>query len=212
MNLIGQRRRPEPRWFESTSGRTGRFDAVATSGGKSIAVVGTRLAREGVAFVSGVALRDGEIPLSFTIRRRTIPSRVRVMRHEPFREAARLVHRYYCSFTVLDDADREIVGRYVDGVPEPSDPPAPPQDARGGISGIAQARIAEQLVKMKRLAPAAPGLAPLIRLEAEPARTLEDGREVRCFAVHSRLRAADGVRTFVTRFRVFDDDRVDVVS
>jgi hypothetical protein len=209
MNLIGQRRRNEPRWFESTSGRTGRFDAVATSGGKPVQVVGTRLAREGVAFVSGVALRDPELPLSFTIRRRTIPSRVRVMRHEPFREATRLVHRYYCSFTTLDEADRDVVGRYVDGVPEPTEEPAA-LDTRTGLSTLAQMRIAEQLVKMKRLAPAAPGLAPLIRLEAEPPRTLEDGREVRCFAVHSRLRTADGVRSFVTRFRVFADDHVDV--
>ncbi|HEY0396270.1 MAG TPA: hypothetical protein VGD01_17430 [Candidatus Elarobacter sp.] len=209
MNLIGQRRRNEPRWFESASGRTGRFDAVATSSGKPVQVVGTRLAREGVAFVSGVALRDPELPLSFTIRRRTIPSRVRVLRHEPFREAARLVHRYYCSFTALDDADRDVVGRYVDGVPEPADEPAA-HDTRTGLSTVAQTRIADQLVKMKRLANAAPGLAPLIRLEAEPPRTLEDGREVRCFAVHSRLRTADGVRSFVTRFRVFADDQIDV--
>ena len=209
MNLIG-RRRPEPRWFESTSGRTGRFDAVATSGGKAVAVVGTRLAREGVAFVSGVALRDPELPLSFTIRRRTIPSRVRVMRHEPFREAARLVHRYYCSFTALEEADREMVARYVDGVPEPAEPPTAAASPNG-LSAIAQMRIAEHLVKLKRLAPAAPGLAPLIRLEAEPPRTLEDGREARCFAVHSRVRTADGVRSFVTRFRVFADDHVDAV-
>jgi hypothetical protein len=217
MDLIGSlRRQSQPRWFESSSGRAGRFEAVATAGGAPVQVVGTRLAREGLAFVSGVALREPELPVSFTIRRRTIPSRVRVLRHEPFREATRVVHRYYCAFTAIEDDDRAAIGRYVDDLPEP--PPAAPVAAQaapladGSLSERAQATIAERLVATKRLAPAAPGLAPLFRLEAQPPRTLDDGAVVRDVVVHSRVRTPDGVRSYVTRVRVFADDRVDVLT
>jgi hypothetical protein len=210
MNSIASRRLAEQRWFERSSGRDGRFEAVAVSNGKPVAVTGTRLAREGLAIVSGTALRDaGDIPVSFTIRRRRIPSRVRVVKHEPLREATGIVHRYFCSFTQLADADREAVARYVDGLPEPAAGATGPLD--GALPAQTQATIADELIRLKRLSPTAPGLAPLIRLEAQPPRMLEDGRVVRDVLVHSRVRTADGVRTFMTRFRAFADLSVEVL-
>ena len=206
------RRQAEQRWFERSAGRDGRFDAVAVSNGKPVAVTGTRLAREGLAFLSGTPLRDaGDIPVSFTIRRRRIPTRVRVVKHEPLREATGIVHRYFCSFTHLADADREAVARYVDGLPEPAAAVAPPAPD-GALAPHVQAGIAEELIRMKRLSPSAPGLAPLIRLEAQPSRALDDGRVVRDVLVHSRVRTADGVRTYMTRFRAFADGKVDVLT
>lgn len=213
MNLFGQfMRQAEPRWFESASGRAGRFDAVATTAGKQVQVLGTRVAREGIAFVSGVALAEREIPLTFILRRRAIPSRVRIDKDEAVREATRVVHRYHCSFTQIEDADREAVLRYVDDVPEPVAPKAPLVEGAGSLTPRAQMSIAEELVRMKRLATPAPGLAPLIRLESHPPRTLEDGDVVRDVVVHSRIRTGDGIRAYVTRFRVHADDRVDLLT
>jgi len=80
------------------------------------------------------------------------------------------------------------------------------------LTARAQMRIAEELVRMKRLAAPAPGLAPLIRLDSQPARTLEDGDVVRDVIVHSRIRTGDGIRAYVTRFRVHADDRVDLLT
>ena len=88
MDLIGGLFKSSERmWFEGASGRSGTFDAVTISEGKRIAVVGTRLSRDGLAFVSEVAVRGGgsDVPVTFTIRRRTIPSRVRIIKYEPAR-------------------------------------------------------------------------------------------------------------------------------
>src|ERR1700680_2236286 len=120
MNLFGNLlRHTEPRWFETPAGRAGQFDAVAASGGKNIPVLGTRLAREGLAFISTVKLREREVPLRFTIRRRTIPTRVRILKDELLQETSRVVHRYFCSFTHLDEVDREVVACYIDDLPDP---------------------------------------------------------------------------------------------
>jgi len=212
MNLIDQLfRRPESLWFDSADGREGNFDAVAVSGGKRIAVVGTRLAREGIAFVSNVEVRGTDVPLTFTIRRRTIPSRVRIIRDEPVRAAQRIVHRYLCSFTAIADEDRDAVVRYVENRPEPAQP-QPPLDDSASLSARVRGEIADRLVQLKRLAPPAPGMAPLIRLDAQVVRELEDGRRARDVIVHSRLRSGNAVRSFQTKFRVYADDRIEVLS
>jgi hypothetical protein len=212
MHLIDQLfRRSESLWFDKEPGRNGRFEAVAVSGGKRIPVVGTRLAREGLSFVSAVAVRGPELPLTFTIRRRSIPSRVRIVKDQAVREAKGVIHRYLCAFVTLAAEDREAVIRYVDDVPEPPAGSAPaPAPEFGAIAMHVQTEIAEELVRLKRLTPPAPGMAPLIRLDVEPERTLEDGRRARDVVVHSRLRTGNAVRSFQTRVRVFEDGRIDI--
>ncbi len=213
MGLIEQLFRPaEPLWFETTSGRNGTFDAVAVNNGKRITVLGTRLAREGIAFVSAVQVRGSELPVTFTIRRRTIPSRVRILRGEMLRDASRVVHRYFCAFTAIADEDRAAVVRYVENAPDPVVAQDTVIDEPGVLSLRVRAEIADRLVRLKRLAAPAPGMAPLIRLEPEPMRELDDGRNARDVLVHSRVRGGSTIRSFMTRFRVYDDDHVDVLS
>ncbi|MEA2688098.1 MAG: hypothetical protein QOJ39_1106 [Candidatus Eremiobacteraeota bacterium] len=214
MTLIDQLfRRSETLWFDSASeGREGTFDAVAMSGGKRIPVVGTRIARDGIAFLSQVEMRGTEVPLTFTIRRRIIPSRVRIVKEQPVQAAERIVHRYFCSFTVIADADRDAVARYVANLPEPAVLAEPVADDSGSLTARVRAQIADHLVRLKRLASPAPGMAPLIRLDAAAPRELEDGRTARDVVVHSRLRTSDGVRSFQTKFRVYTDDRIDVLT
>jgi hypothetical protein len=210
MTLIDQLfRRTEPLWFDGSEGREGTFEAVAVSGGQQIPVIGTRIARDGLAFVSHVEVRGNDVPVTFTIRRRRIPSRVRIVKDEPVRTAKQVVHRYVCSFTSIADDDRAAVVRYVDDVPEPAPAAAPAES--GTLSPRVRGDIADQLVRLKRLSPPAPGMAPLIRLDGQQARRLEDGRSVMDVVVHSRLRSADGVRSFQTKFRVFADEHVEVL-
>ena len=68
MHLFDQlfRRWEHPLWFESEHGREGAFNAVALSEGKRIPVVGTKIAREGLAFVSNVEVRGTDVPLTLT--------------------------------------------------------------------------------------------------------------------------------------------------
>ncbi|GAC1580080.1 MAG: hypothetical protein NVS3B7_14470 [Candidatus Elarobacter sp.] len=215
MSLIDQLfRKTDPTWFEHASGREGSFDAVALSDGQQIRVLGTTVAHEGVAFVSTVEVRAAEIPLTFTIRRRTIPSRVRILKGELVQAPKRVVHRYYCSFTSIAADDWDAVVRYVDNIPEPAPVrPAPviaDNDDRS-LSARVQRSVVEQLVRLKRLAPPAPGVAPLIRLHPAPPKDLEDGRTARDLRIHSRIAIAGAIRSFDTRFRVFSDDRVELL-
>jgi PilZ domain len=215
MDLIGGLfKSPERMWFEGASGRSGTFDAVTISEGKRIAVVGTRLSRDGLAFVSEVAVRGGnEVPVTFTIRRRTIPSRVRIIKYEPARGTKRVTHRYFCTFVAISDDDRAAVVRYVDDMPETTSAGHAPGGFAGSTFSFAvQGTIADHLVRLKRLSPPGPGMAPLIRLDSDVPRKLEDGRSCRDIVVHSRVRTETGVRGFETRFRVFADERVEVVN
>jgi len=214
MHLFDQlfRRWERQLWFESEHGREGAFNAVALSEGKRIPVVGTKIAREGLAFVSNVEVHGTDVPLTFTIRRRTIPSRVRIVKDEHIKAAARTVHRYLCAFTTIAADDWDAVGRYVENTPEPElIESALAADARSLPVHIVT-KVVEQLVRLKRLNAPNGTSAPLIRLEMGPVFELADGRRVRDITVVSRLRATNAIRTFHTRLRIFADDRLEVLA
>jgi hypothetical protein len=207
MHLFDQlfRRWEHPLWFESEQGREGAFNAVALSEGKRIPVVGTKI-------VSNVEVHGTDVPLTFTIRRRTIPSRVRIIKDEHIRAAARTVHRYLCSFTTIAADDWDAVGRYVENTPEPElIENALSPDARSLPVPIVTGIVA-QLVRIKRLNAPNGSSAPLIRLDMGPVFELADGRRVRDVTVMSRLRASNAIRSFHTRFRIFADDRLEVLG
>ncbi|HEX3549359.1 MAG TPA: hypothetical protein VHT53_03250 [Candidatus Elarobacter sp.] len=207
MDLLGRLfTQPEPLWIEHVMGRSGIFEAVAIAGGHRIPVVGTRLAREGIVFDSPVRVRGGEIGLTFFLRRRSIRSRVRILREEFVRNASRAVHSYVCAFTAMTEDDRTAVSRYVDGLPELR----VPQDPRV-VSSRALAAITGQLVRLGRLAPPSAS-APLIKLATLGWSEAPDGRTVRDVSVSSRLRAGTAVRTFETQFRIYSDGEVVLAS
>lgn len=200
-----------PLWFESEHGREGAFNAVALSEGKRIPVVGTKIAREGLAFVSNVEVRGTDVPLTFTIRRRTIPSRVRIVKGDHIKAAAQTVHRYLCAFTTIAAEDWDAVGRYVENTPEPEIvESALSPDARS-LPAPLVAKVVAHLVRLKRLNTPNGQTAPLIRLEMGPLFDITEGRKVRDVTVVSRLRAPNAIRTFHTRFRVYSDDRIEVL-
>ncbi len=207
MDLLGRLfTQPEPLWIEHVMGRAGVFEGVAIAGGRRIPVVGTRLAREGIVFDSPVRVRGSELALTFFLRRRSIRSRVRVLREEFVTKASRAVHSYVCSFTAMAEDDRTAVGRYIDGLPElrvPEDPRVLPARALAAVTG--------HLVRMGRLAPPSTS-APLIKLTTLGWSEADDGRTVRDVHVSSRVRAGTAVRTFETQFRIYSDGEVVVAS
>ena len=215
MSLLDQLlRKPEPTWFENASGRRGTFEGVATSAGKRIRVLGTTLAREGVAFVSAVELHGSEMPLTFTIRLRQIPSRVRILKSDLMQASKSIVHRYFCSFTAIAADDWDAVVRYVEDIPEPAAVRAAPpaDDDYRSLSARVQESLVEHLVRLKRLAPPAHGVAPLLRLHPGPSHELPGGRTARDLRVHSRIVTPASTRAYDTRFRIFSDDQVELLG
>ena len=153
-----------------------------------------------------------DLPLTFTLRRRSIFSHVRIDKDETIRAAKKLVHRYFCSFTSIAPDDLEAVTRYVENAPAPSAAAerAVDEDYRT-LSTRVQSAIVSHLVRLHRLAPPAPGIAPLIRHRAEPVRELDDGRIARDVRIHSRIADGDRPRSYDTRFRVFADETVELL-
>ncbi len=166
----------------------------------------------GLAFVSNVEVQGTDVPLTFTIRRRTIPSRVRIIKDEHVRAAARTVHRYLCSFTTIAADDWDAVGRYVENTPEPEVIESALAPDLRALPAPIVTTIVQQLVRLKRLNVPTGASAPLIRLDMGPVFDLPDGRRVRDVTVASRLRASNAIRTFHTRFRIFADDRLEVLA
>jgi hypothetical protein len=206
MGLLGRLfARPEPLWIEHVAGRAGLFEAVAIAGGRRIPVVGTRLAREGIVFSSPVRVRESLLRVTFTVRRRAIRSRVRVLREELVRNASRVVHNYVCTFVEMADDDRTSLGRFLDGLPD-----AGRTDKAGLLTPRAMAGVTARLVRMNRLAPPSPS-APLIRVTPLGQTEAEDGRTIRNILVTSRVRIGTTLHTYETRFNVYSDDEVVLV-
>ncbi len=213
-SLFGRRDRL---WFENgaTGARPGKFAGMAVGDGKRISVLGTTMSREGLAFVSSIQILASELLFTFKLRERTIESRLRVERDEPMQAAEKIVFRYFCVFTAIAADDWDAVVRYVENKPEPK--PAEVQqtvdDEFRALPGRVQNGIVDHLVRAKRLAPPpGPGHAPLIRLRTGSVRDLGSGRSVRDVLIHSRVVQPDGMRAYDTRFRVYSDERIEVLG
>ena len=110
--LFGKR---EQRWFDNgaTGARQGKFSGHAVSDGRRIPVLGTTVSREGLAFVCPKVFPETELHLTFTLRERTIPSRVHIDQREAMQAPQQVVHRYFCTFTAIAADDWDAVVRYV---------------------------------------------------------------------------------------------------
>lgn len=208
--------RRETLWFENgaAGARAGKFAAQALVNGKAVAVMGTAVSREGLAFVAGSTFAAKELDLTFTLRQRTIAGRVRVDRSEAMQAPERIVHRYFCSFTAIAADDWDAVVRYVDNVPEPKpvEKRVVADDDFRALPNVVQTAIVQHLVRAGRLAPPAAGMAPLIRLKTGSVREIGAGRIAQDVLIHSRVMGADGTRSHDTRFRVFSNGTVEALG
>jgi len=210
--LFGRRER----WFDAGAGgaRHGKFQAHALTDGRKVAVLGTTVWREGVSFVAPRALAETEFQFVFTLRDRTIPSRLHVEETEAMQAPERIVHRYFCSFTAIAADDWDAVVRYVENKPEPKavTPVHKADDEFRSLPAAVQSAIVDQLVRAGRLTAPAPGTVPLIRMVAAPVRDLGNGRTSQDVLIHSRVKVKDDMRAFDTRFRVLSAQNVELIA
>jgi hypothetical protein len=208
--------RREQRWFENgaAGARHGKFQAHAISAGRKIPVLGTTVSREGVAFVSSRELAESELQITFVLRERAIPSRVRVDESEAMQAPERVVHRYFCTFVAIAADDWDAVVRYVENKPEPQKHAAPRRndDEFRALPVVVQSAIVEHLVRAKRLNPPTPGTVPLIRMIAGELRDVGQGRTAQDVLIHSRVKSGDAMQAYDTRFRVLSNERVQLIA
>ncbi|HTJ26642.1 MAG TPA: hypothetical protein VMA36_10830 [Candidatus Limnocylindria bacterium] len=211
--LFGRR---EQRWFENgqAAARQGKFQGQVVAEGRKISVLGTTVSREGVAFVSPLQLAVPELAFTFTLRERTIPSRVRLDKSEAMQAPERIVHRYFCTFVAIAADDWDAVVRYVEDKPEPKKVDLAPKidEEFRALPVAVQSGIVEHLVRAKRLAPPTPGTVPLIRLTAGSIRDAGNGRTTQDVLIHSRILVEGVARAYDTRFRIFSNLRIELIG
>jgi hypothetical protein len=209
--LLGRR---DQRWFENgaAGARRGKFQGHATCGGRTIPVLGTSVARQGIAFVSPLQLAQRELELSFLLRERLIPTRVRVDESDTVPTPKKIVYRYFCSFVAIAADDWDAVVRYVENRPEPAAPAAAKttDDEFRALPIAVQDAIVDNLVRAGRLERPALGTLPLIRMIAIPRRTGD--RSAQDVLIHSKVERSDGMRSFDTRFRVYATGRIELIA
>jgi hypothetical protein len=211
-SLFGRR---EQRWFDGTAaGRHGKFHAHAVSNGRKIPLLGTTVWREGVAFISPHQMAETELQFFFTLRQRTIPSRVHVEQSDAMQAPERVVHRYFCSFVAIAADDWDAVVRYVENKPEPQKVALPQKadDEFRSLPIAIQTAIVEQLVRAKRLEKPAAGTMPLIRMVAGGVRDHGHGQTTQDVLIHSRVKVGDQMCAYDTRFRVFASQRIELIA
>jgi len=211
--LFGRR---EQRWFENgaAGARRGKFHGHAQSGGRSVPVLGMSVAREGIAFVSPMRLPEPEFELTFKLRERTIPTRVRVDEADTVQGPQRIIHRYFCSFTAIAADDWDAVVRYIDNRPEPTAHEAVKKtdDEFRALPSVVQDAIVEHLVLAGRLERPGPGKMPLIRMVAGTLRNEGRGRTAQDVMIHSKLERNSGMVAFDTRFRVYSSRMIELIA
>jgi hypothetical protein len=208
--------RREQRWFENgaAGSRRGKFAGQATSDGRRIPVLGMSVAREGIAFISPLEIAARELELTFRLRERTIPTRVRVDESDSVQAAERIVHRYFCSFIAIAADDWDAVVRYIDNKPEPAQPVAARKadDEFRALPIAVQNAIVDQLVRTGRLERPAPGTVPLIRMIAGLPRGVSPDRTAQDVLIHSKVARNDGMRSYDTRFRVYASGLIELIT
>lgn len=211
--LFGRR---EQRWFENgaTGVRHGRFNAHTITDGRKIPLLGTAIARAGLAFVSPCPLAETDLQLTFVLRERTIPSRVHVDQSDAVQAQSRTVHRYFCTFTGIAADDWDAVVRFIENKAEPQkiEIPRKSDDEFRSLPVTIQTAIVEQLVRAGRLLPPAPGTVPLIRMVAGAVRDVGQGRTAQDVMIHSRVKIGEEMCSYDSRFRVFSSQRVEMLA
>jgi hypothetical protein len=212
-HLFGRR---EQRWFENgaAGARRAKFQGHAVSGGRRVPVLGTSVAREGIAFVSPLELAARDLELTFRLRERTIPTLVHVDESDTVQAAERLVHRYFCTFTAIAADDWDAVVRYVDNKPEPVQPAGVKKadDEFRALPIAVQNAVVDQLVRARRLERPAPGTVPLIRMVAGLPRGVDGDRTAQDVLIHSKVARDDEMRSYDTRFRVYANGQIELIA
>jgi hypothetical protein len=177
-------------------------------------VLGTSVAREGIAFVSPLQLAARELELTFRLRERAIPTLVRVDESDSVQAAERIVHRYFCSFVAIAADDWDAVVRYIDNKPEPAQPAAVKKadDEFRGLPVAVQDAVVDHLVRAGRLERPAPGTVPLIRMIAGMPRGVSPDRTAQDVLIHSKVERDDGMRSYDTRFRVYAGGQIELIA
>ena len=185
---------------------------------RSVPGIGTELSANGLMFMLEQPLPAAENNLVLGVRETKIPVRVRVVRTDQVDYKGKKWHRYMGEFTGIAADHWDIIVRYVNDTPEPTDRRKMQNQEMDGKVDDAyrllpmqiQEKIIAVLVEQKRLQAPKPGQSPLLKLFYGGVAKKPDGGVTHRFNVHSRIKVQDEFMAYDTRFLVDEAGNVQV--
>lgn len=215
-------------WFLSRIGdrrqykrRTGAFHMwwqAEPGGKKDVAGRGIEISPNGLVFIIPVAIAAPEYTIVAGIRERKIPIRVKTVRSDTVDHQGKRWNRYMVSFQGISADNWDVLVRYVNDTPEPTDrrkmqnqEMQQADDAYRLLPMAIQDKIVQTLVRTGKLDAPKAHTTPLLKLFYGGLVKQAGKPPAHRFNVHSRIVKDGEVFAYDTRFLVSDEGDVTVM-
>jgi hypothetical protein len=178
---------------------------------------GQEVSATGALFVLKEKPPAPEFTVTMKLGERTMTVRVQTVRHDQVTQQGQTWHRFATKFAGIAADDWDAVVRFCNDIPEPTNQAhddlkqvkEKADDAFRLLPLAVQQQIVGTLVQNHRLAPPAPGTAPLLRMTYSGVIRKGDQQIHRCH-VHSRIDVEGEIRQYDTTFLIDGAGKVQV--
>jgi hypothetical protein len=204
--------------YRSESTKAARFAIdFITDDGKRNSATGTTLGVTGLSFLTKTPPPSSQqFNALFSVRGRNIRSRLEVERQNIARQGAEMFQYVECKFVGIAADDWDLIARFVNDLPEPTDVLSKEldklrdkaDDAYRLLPLALQDKLVAALAEVRRLEQPVAGQAPALRMEYLGRSKRDDGAIVHRINVHSRKRINEQWHSFDSQVLV--DERGDL--
>lgn len=177
--------------------------------------VGLEISPNGLMFIMPEAIPTPEYSLVVRLREQNIPLRVKNVRNDQVQHQGKSWYRYMGEFLGVSADHWDAIVRYVNDEPEVdrrkmqnAEPSERMDDAYRLLPLALQQKIVDMLVSQGKLEQPKPGQTPLLKLFYGGLVKRSGQKPAHRFNVHSRVKRADEMVAYDTRFLIGEDGNI----
>ena len=179
--------------------------------------IGTEVSPSGLVFIVPYGLSDQQLTATIALRNHRFPVRVKILRSDRVEYKGKPWNRYTCEFTGIAADNWDLLVRYVNNVPEPTDRRKMQNqemqdrvdDAYRLLPTSVQNKIVDILVQQHRLEAPKHGQTPLIKLFYGGLHRVPGKPPQHRLNVHSRIVIDGEAMAYDSRFLVSESGEVE---